>query len=447
MRINKSKENFLFGSVIIYLFILLFLPNVRIGLPLIHFFILGLLGLFFLFFNVNSILLFFKLDKINSIFLCIILVNLFTYIYKSSNSPILEENFLRVTGNKPDSLYSKVALNGFFSLIILLFAYNFGKLIGKSYLYTKRFIQAIICFAFINSLVNIFQWFIQTGGMIGRYNFDPLLIPSQGASIGFSILGFLYLYSTNELELFKNKIIRNTLLSILAFSVIIIISRQAQISFIIILMLYKLFTLKKLSITTLVKLIGSLVVFVLALVFIYLQLDLSELFVNAANADSIDVIVRLESFNEATRIFYDNLILGVGYGMYSLYSQVQVYVAGELVFLASAHNGLASVFSEMGIVGVLLNGIFMIAIINEILKSRKMHRKNSSLLYKFINVILAYNIIGIISFFVSNYYLLPPSSEYIYMGITFIIWASIGVSKSSIEFKNSLNHKEEKEPN
>jgi O-antigen ligase len=430
MTISSFKNKFYTLYIILYLIVLLFFPDFKIGLPLIHGMFLCLIVLTAL--NIGSTFNLFKIDLVKLLLIVIILEATLTYILKSGSRNMLADNFSRVTGNRPNGLYFKVTLNGVFALLMFGFAYSYGKMIANYKMLLHSIIISIIFLCLINAVANIAQWVISTGGVIGRYNFKPPLVPSQGTSIGYSILGFLLLLST---DLIKKKIYKLLFLSLLALSILIIVTRQAQLSFGLILILY--FTLKseRFSFVSIFK-------FFLVSLFLggsfyslYEFLDISDLFLQASDSDSVDFIVRLEAYTEAYRIFSEHIVFGVGYGLFSLYNQIFVKVAGEFVFLASAHNGLISIAAESGIVGVIIIFILIFIIIKKIFKARAKLLFLNHQKFNFVNAILAMVLINTISLFISNFFLFPPPSEYSYIGISFITWLFIGVSCGLVELE------------
>jgi O-antigen ligase len=383
--------------------------------------------------NISQLL---KFDNIKIIMLVYVFITTFTYFFYSKDIEEIEANYSRLTGNRPVGLYFKVALNSIFAILIFGFAYSYGILIATRKTTLDFIIKVLIYFFLINAIANISQWIISTGGVIGRYNFTPPLINSQGTSISCSILGFLLLLSTNVI---KYKFYRILFLFVFAFSILIIVTRQAQLSFVIILILYNILKTGKISINFVIKFSTIMTILVVSFYFLFQKLNISDLFSEASNADSVDVIVRLEILSEAYRIFTEHAIFGVGYGFFSLYNQIYVFVAGEMVFLASAHNGLFSILSETGIFGLTLIFVLIYIIFNKIIKARAYLSNVRHEKHDLINLILSMMIIYTFNIFISNFFLFPPPSEYDYIGQCFIMWLLIGVTSGFLNSKNQLN--------
>jgi O-antigen ligase len=425
MTISELKFRLLNILVSIFLVVLFFLPEFKMGLPLIHIFIVLLIAYVMLTINDKNIFPFLKFDNIKIALFAYIFITTITYVFYSTNTAELQDNYARLTGNRPAGLYFKVALNGFFAMLTFGFAYSYGKLIANRKSALEFIVAVIIYLCLINAVANIAQWVISTGGVVARYNFKPPFIPSQGTSVGFSILGFLLLLSTNVI---KKKIYRLLFLFLLALSIVIIVTRQAQLSFVLIIIIYYMLKSEKFSLANVFKFTAVSLIFGVALYFLYTILDISDLFVEASSSDSVDFIVRFEAFTEAYRIFSEHPLLGVGYGLFSLYNQIFVLVAGELIFLASAHNGLVSIAAESGIVGLINMFILIYIIFNKMFKARTHLRVAKHEKFNFMNAIIAMILINTLGLFISNFFLFPPPSEYSYIGMSFITWLFIGVS-------------------
>ena len=120
---------------------------------------------------------------------------------------------------------------------------------------------------------------------------------------------------------------------------------------------------------------------------------------------SEDIQVRFETIVEALRIFYDNPIMGVGYGMYAGFNTSTITVGRTEVILGSAHNGLGSILAESGLVGLVIIVLLLFSIFKNISTRFTIKRTNSLFLG-----IKVYIIINVLSFFVSNFFFVTTSS-------------------------------------
>jgi O-antigen ligase len=367
---------------------------------------------------------YFRFDAIKLLLLFLVFINLFNSLLRFDNINLLESNYRSITGNSPKNLYFKVMFNGTVALIFYYHAYNFGKILSYSSKLFLIFINIIIIICLINACANITEWFNVTGGIIGRYNFTPPLVPSNGVSISYSVLGFLMVYSVGNFINWIRKL-KYVLLLILLFSILIIITRQAQITFLLILILYTILKKSEISILFIIKLFFGFLFIGGLIFFLYNYLNLTELFLESSSKDSIDYLVRIDAINEGLRIFDQNKLFGIGYGMYPLHTKSFFQVAGDLVVLLSPHNGFVSVICEMGIIGLICSFLLMGLSVRIFLIAK---RQSFSHLIKrnFSIMLLSISIINIISFFISNFYLLPPPSEYEYFANSFFIWIATG---------------------
>ncbi len=425
MHFEPRKKNIL-RIVVVYIVILFFFPEKKIVIPLVHLFFF--LILFFLYISKSGAFFFDnnKGDRFKKIIYIFIALNILSYITGVQNIPNLMDNYAGISGYRPVGLYWKVALNGIFSFAIYLFAYNFGRFIGRSREAFLYLLGVLVLLCTFNAIANIYEWLISTGGNISRYNFIPTLVPSQGISAGYSVIGFILVLSVGIHLKWMNRILRIGLLLILGVSVIIIVTRQAQVSLIAILILYYFFKVKKFSVKVILKFLIIIPLILFGFFKLYSNLGLSGLFYEAIDSQGYDYQVRLYAIHEAYRLFIENIFFGVGFGMYVLYSKASFYLGGEYHTLASTHNGLASVAAEMGVFGVVITILLMVSLIQMIYRTMKNFASSNHLLSDFVTAFLSINVIYMISFFFSNFYLLPPPSEYSYYAMAFIMWTGIG---------------------
>ena len=403
---------------------LFFFPNVFNIIPM--YYILFIVMFLFSIFNIKNRNFrdYFFLDTIKTILLFLVFINLFNNITRIADISDIQENYRYITGNSPSNLYFKVAFNGFISLLFFFSAYNFGRMLSYSTDFFLYYINIIIIICLVNGCANIIQWIITTVGIIGRYNFIPPLVPFYGVSISYSILGFLLVYSVGQYINWIRKV-KLVLLLALLLSIVIIMTRQAQVNFVLILLVFTFLKKSNISVflifksTLLIVLIGG---FIFTL---YNYLDLTELFVDSSSTESVDFLVRVDAFNEGIRIFRKNTLIGVGYGMFPLHTTSFFPIAGEFIVLMSPHNGLVAMLSEMGIIGMISSLILMGFSIAIFIKAKK-KSLNNPLKFKFSSMILSITVISVISFFISNFYLLPPPSEYDYFANAFFMWSAIG---------------------
>lgn len=140
-----------------------------------------------------------------------------------------------------------------------------------------------------------------------------------------------------------------------------------------------------------------------------------------------DLLVRYNIFISALNIFKDNMLIGVGYGMFGGYNTTTVAVTSANVYLASPHNGIIAIITEMGIIGLFINLLLAFNIIKRMNYLKKQEYPNYQSRGKYIIAIFSFISVNLIAALISNYFLFPPASEYSYYGIASISWLLIGI--------------------
>ena len=364
-------------------------------------------------------------DNIKKYLLIILALSIFTYFFKSGNIEHIKEVYYYASGAKPDFLYLKMVLNGVIFILTALLAFS----IGLAYKGDDEGIIRIIKFSInlitLNALINISAWGIQTGGSIGRYNFILPISSSFGINIQWSILGFILQLST--IKEIKKISIDTIKLAILFFSILIIISRQNQLMFIVIFAIYLYLSSKRnknfKSNAFFVILISS----ITYIGFKFIDITVFDTYKTMLNRQGDDFSSRYNILISALNIFKENILFGVGYGMFAGYNKTTILVTSANVYLASIHNGIIAILTEMGIIGLILNFILAIKIIRRMNFVRKLDSSYYLNSNKYIIAIFTFISVNIFSALISNYFLFPPPSEYSYYGIASISWLLIGV--------------------
>lgn len=415
------------------LVLLIFFCTYRIaGIPTTHF-ITIIIALFFLTRKNNSQELrsLFIVDKINRYQFLILILIIFTYLIKLGNIEIIDSNYLMMTGSKTNYLYLKMAINGILSVLIYIFAYNMGRSFNGNYDKMRSVIIFIVLICTINGLANIIEWIITTGGVLARYNFTPPLIPSQGTSIGFSILGFMLALGIFDSKKSKEKLFFYLSLPILLLSIIIIISRQPQVTFLIKIVLF-LFILRKrgLSKSRIKYIFGGAILMLLIYQFLNSTNDVTGNYTDLTTEGSTDIAARVGPILSAYELFLNNITTGIGYGMFGVYNTTPVIISEEVIYLASAHNGLAGIASEMGVIGIIINLILLFTINRKLQTILLYLKRNNSRSFRFTASVFSIIIVNTILLFVSNYFLFPPPSEFDYISGSFVYWLLLGMALS-----------------
>ena len=358
-------------------------------------------------------------NGIKRMLLILLIYSVLTYIWNYRNNDLVISNYFANTGEYPSNLYIKMCLNGFLVILLSYYSFLIGSLINGDASLLQNILRLIVNFAFILALVNVCTWLVSTGGIVGRYNFTPILISSYGINILWSILGFLLLLA--DLDKFKVISLNSLKLLVFLLSIIIIMSRLNQLVFVVSVLLYY---LQRLGGISKFKVIG-LFIFVTIVPYIFLR-RLSSQALSSYTAllsfKNEDYLIRLSTISNSLKIFYDNLLTGVGYGMFNGYNTSHIIVQRTKVNLGSPHNGLISILAETGLIGLLVN----IGLLRHVLRGVISSVKRYAHKYDFTVAIKVFIVVNIILLLVSNYFLLPPPSEYNYVGISIVSWLLIG---------------------
>lgn len=417
----KNSTTLLFGVISFLIVTSIFFVERRIvGVPvpfLQFFFIIIALILFREKFLVLG---FFSENIIKKIILILLTSSIFGYILNYVNVDLVIKNYFYNTGERPNYLYLKMSFNGVLLLLLTYFSFSLGFSVKSDLKLINRIIRLIVNLTFLLAVVNIITWFISTRGVIARYNFKPILLSSYGINIQWSILGFLLLLS--EKVKFNILSLKSVKLIIFAFSILIILSRLNQLLFLLSLLLYNYYNLQKFA-KIKILLYGFFSILIIS--FILPFLNIFNSYNSLLNIGGEDFQIRIATFYSTLNIFYNHFLLGVGYGMFPGYNVATVFVQRTEVNLGSAHNGLASILSETGLVGLVIHFTLIYFIFKGVLRKIKFKFKNTQ--YKFTTPIKVFIVLNISILFTSNYFLFPPPSEYSYVGITIVSWILIGI--------------------
>ncbi|MNK30652.1 O-Antigen ligase [compost metagenome] len=408
---------------------------VRIQFGSYSFFHIGIviiLALLMFFPEVGGLKSFLKIDTIVAYQLVFLLVVLVSYLVNIPNADSVSKIYSSNSGESPSFLYWKIMLNGLIFVLSTIVAYLLGRTICSSKANFLKVYNAVIIFCLINAFVNVVAWLIATGGVIGRYNFEPPITFSPGMSIQYSSIGFLLgLGALAAVNLQYRRKMVIVALAILLFSILIILTRQSQVSFLIMWMWY-FYKTKKMPVKTLLWVVPLAIIVMLGGITILYLAGALDSYGGIDSTESTDVAIRLLMLNSAYELFINQPLFGIGYGMFVGHNTVPIVITGVPTYLASPHNGVASILCELGMAGIVM--IFLITTIvirkmNESLKKIK-----DVVLYKYCCGIYVVQVIFMLSVFVSNSNLYGPPSEVPYLYISFISWFMIG---SVIGIKNA----------
>jgi O-antigen ligase len=414
MILNISKI-LIFCSVFLINFKFIQIPTTQI--------LIIFIGISLMMFHRNLVAIgFYSKHRIKKLLIVIFIFSILTYIFKSGNSDNIKRIYLFNTGFSPDYLYLKMITNGIYAIILALFAFSLGLAFKGDIKPISKIVNFLINLITINAILNISYWIFQTGGVIGRYNFEPAVIGSFGTNIQWSILGFLLqLGQIKKINFFSLNFYK---LLILFVSILIIVSRLNQLFFVISLLLYFYLKTKKLA-NVKVIFFSLLMLIILFISLPFFNTNILSSYEDLTNIQGDDFQVRFSIITSALDIFSEHLLIGIGYGMFAGYNTVASMVQRTESYLGSAHNGVISLLVEFGILGFIIHMILIKQIINGLIASIKFRLNERIIVFSIpIFVFILLNIILSLS---SNYFLFPPPSEYSYTGLSIVSWFLIGI--------------------
>lgn len=397
-----------------------------------HLGVVAVLALLVLFPDKGALKSFFQLDQLLSYQLIFFLIVLISYLMNITNVDSVSEIYSANSGESPSYLYWKIMLNGLIYVLSTIVAYLLGRTVCSS---KARFLEVykfVITLCLINAAVNVLAWFISTGGSIGRYNFVPPITFSPGISIQYSSIGFLLgLAALSAVDLKNKKKWVVFVLGTLLFSILIILTRQSQVSFLIMWIWY-FYKTNNMPIKTMLWAVPLLAFCLIGGIgALYLTGGLDS-YGGIDSTESVDVAIRVLMLNSAYEIFMNNPIFGIGFGMFVGHNTTPIVITGVPVYLASPHNGVASILCELGLAGIITMFLMIIAVIRKMGQAIKQIK--DPLLFKYCCAIFVVQVVFMLSVFISNFNLYGPPSEVPYLYLSFISWFMIG---SVIGIKNA----------
>lgn len=413
--LNNISKILVFCSIFLISFKIIDIPITQI--------LILLLGFTLLFYKKRlSYLGFFSKHKIKSLLVLILVFSIITYIFKSVNIDEVKRIYHYNTGFSPNYLYLKMITNGIYAILFSLFTFSLGLTFNGNLYSISKIIRFLINLITINAIINICFWAFQTGGVIDRYNFKPAIIDSFGTNIQLSILGFLLQLS----QINKNKLLSIKFLKLITlfFSILIIVSRQNQLVFVLCLIFY--FYLKTKKNVNYKLFVFVLLIFLgIYLILPLLNLNILSSYEDLTNLNGDDFQVRFTIIFAALNILSDHLFMGIGYGMFAGYNSVSTFAERTESYLGSTHNGVVAVLVEFGIIGFIIHGILITQIVKSLIKTNQF--KFNLKISVFTIPIFVFLILNIIMSITSNYILFPPPSEYSYTGLSIICWFLLGI--------------------
>jgi O-antigen ligase len=374
------------------------------------------------------------LTKIDLILIIFLILQLVTYIYNGLSSFDQQKKFIEETLKlSSDSIFLRLSFYGVATIIMLIGCYQFVVTSVKTQKDVKFLINLIIICGLINSIVTSVYWLVSTGGVFDRYNFIPPIELSQGIHQNnmsiLLVLSIAVLVGGNIRNYYKMFLLFTIIMATLSISTVMV--RQGWVTTLLVLVLF-LFLMRlkrgneKNSNTSLISISTALFLIILIFNWSFIFELFGDIFNPIIVSDNTEGswFLRFALIQNGFAVFLDHIALGVGYGHYSAYSIVPIYVTGEAVFVSSPHNGIVTIAAETGIFGLIC-----FLLINYYLVRGVYFVYNNSLnLYasSISAAVFSLLVFVIITQFISNTYILPLPTERLVVQGALLYWILFG---------------------
>jgi O-antigen ligase len=296
------------------------------------------------------------------------------------------------------------------------------------------FLRVIFDACALNAMVNVVAWLVATGGVIGRYNFEPPLVGSQGMSSFLSTFGFVLGLAYGRLcprVRSSSRFWWLAKLATLACGVVIVVTRQGQLSFVITVGLFAVFASSGRGRWDLRAIVLAASIAVVACIGLWKYAPgVIESYRGLLIWDGEDVLGRLAIIGAAMDVFQDNLGFGIGYGNFGMSQQILFFVNGLPRQLASAHNGVATLAAEGGILGLSTFFALVVFVVVRLARLWRGLRRHDAGLQAFVSALLALLLVELASMVTGNAMLLPVPTEPIYVQMGFLLWSLVGMAEA-----------------
>lgn len=339
-----------------------------------------------------------------------------------------------IVGGHAGGSFSTIAVAGIVALGTNVLAYRLFATWIRTRAQLRSMVNLIVNLTTFNAAVNLVAWLATTGGVIARYNFVPPMVGSQGISTLLSTLGFVLALVSRRFAPTRDNRPRFALfmkLVILASSVVVIVTRQGQLTFLVALFLYLLMERPHRHHRG-----GrggiAIVLAVLVVVALVIMVSGRDILTSYVQTDSNDLLGRLANASAAFDVFRDNALFGIGYGTLGAEHQLVFYVTGVPVRVASAHNGLASLAAETGIFGMATFGALAVVVMVTLQRTRRRLRAIDGALFGYASAVVVLFAVELCSMTLTNSMLVPLPSEPIYLQVGFLYWSLAGMARAAL---------------
>jgi O-antigen ligase len=338
--------------------------------------------------------------------------------------------FIGASGMNISFIEMKLALNGIINLIVIISAYILGKNIFNSRGDYARIMWIVLISATFSSLSTSLTWFAQTGGAIGRYNFELTNELGYGGVGAIASIGIIL--SITTLRMTRSKKVKIILYAILMTNIapVIFIGSRAIILIVIfeILVLFYLHSIgAKGNKYSLILKLSLFTVTIFYATSMFGESYTSSL-ASISNRYSYEIQNKLLLIESGLTMFSESPLFGKGYGFFQLNSMTPIYVSNSEYYLASPHNGVIHYLSETGIIGMIICVMITWTLF---IQTWKLFKGNTDLVQKqFLGITLVMLIVSFLTQFIQGSAFFPPAAQRESLRLTFYIWFFSGISMS-----------------
>lgn len=371
-----------------------------------------------------------RLSGVSIVLLGMLALVLVGYVVNLAGRSRLEQQ-VQLFGMSPEFVYERLSAYGVITLVLLAATYEMAARSFQEERAKLRLLTVIVAAGAVNAVVTLAGWLVATGGVFGRYNFQPLLDGSPGVHAGKMAtcgLAALALYLVHDAGRARRRFALACLVLMLAsFSTVLV--RQAWAFFflsVLVLVRAGWGRLPWLRWRTLAWAGVAAAVFFVAAAFAYGGQFV--LLFRPGGFLTIDMVMRAVLIRQAGEIFLQHPWFGVGYGHFVGYSTVPIFPTESLAsqtYVASAHNGMMMVLAEIGVLGAFGFVLLIAALVRDLRRGRAAAARLTE--HALVAFVIALFVAAFIGHFTSNSLLLPPPIERSYAQTGFILWVGLGL--------------------
>ena len=342
----------------------------------------------------------------------------------------------------------KMMILGVSSIVLLGGTFIFVVSMEVSEQQKTAFLIAMVYAGGGSALLTNIYWIVHTGATFDRYNFVPPITGSQGLHLYYMAVTILFAIAlfVNKMLLSKTTRLLVLISSTLAFfSIATVMVREGWA------ILSASLILSWLIISSGSRWGKSLKLMFIAggvLLILYTAFEatgsIEDLFISGDEGPGESVLIRIEMIEKGLRLILENVVFGVGYGNFTLFvSHTVDLVGGNQVYVASPHNAIILLTSEVGVIGLLSIAFLcssMLVSVKACLKSGNVPvtRAMAASFFPFLLLLS-------MDQFISNSLFIPQPAERHIVQFSYLLWMTVAVllAKSHDGMRMSLyDHKQ-----